>query len=73
MSVDAGSVMHVHSRSAILATMVFAGSEIRLSHMQMIKGIRKPSTPGNFNYDEEIVIPVIENTREEAELKVRAL
>ncbi|XP_014665481.1 PREDICTED: methylthioribulose-1-phosphate dehydratase-like [Priapulus caudatus] len=66
----AGSVMHIHSRNAVLATLLYPGSEIRLTHLQMIKGIHNPTTGVNFNYDHEIVIPVIENTREEVGLKV---
>lgn len=63
----AGAVIHSHSLSAVLAT-VLAGedaTEFRVTHLEMIKGI---AGHGCF---EELVVPIIENTAREAELTDR--
>jgi methylthioribulose 1-phosphate dehydratase / enolase-phosphatase E1 len=63
----AGAVIHSHSLSAVLAT-VLAGEgapEFRVTHLEMIKGI---AGHGCF---EELVVPIIENTAREAELTDR--
>jgi methylthioribulose 1-phosphate dehydratase/enolase-phosphatase E1 len=63
----AGAVIHSHSLSAVLAT-VLAGedaAEFRVTHLEMIKGI---VGHGCF---EELVVPIIENTAREAELTDR--
>jgi methylthioribulose-1-phosphate dehydratase len=36
----------------------------------MIKGIRKCQEYRNYRYDEELIVPIIENTPEEKDLKV---
>lgn len=36
----------------------------------MIKGVRKDTTGKYYRYDEELVIPIIENTPEERDLEV---
>ena len=40
---DAGAVIHSHSRAAVMATLLCSGREFRISHIEMIKGIRKDS------------------------------
>lgn len=65
----AGAVLHSHSQSAVLATLLSTGREFRISHIEMIKGIKKCSSGVNYKYDETLVVPIIENTPEEHELK----
>lgn len=36
---NAGAVIHSHSKSAVMATLLWSGKEIKLSHLEMIKGI----------------------------------
>ncbi|KAJ7373703.1 hypothetical protein OS493_011312 [Desmophyllum pertusum] len=45
------------------------GKEFRITHQEMIKGLKKDSTGVYYRYNEELVIPIIENTPEERDLK----
>eukprot|EP00112_Aurelia_sp_Birch-Aquarium-sp1_P014587 Seg3162.2 transcript_id=Seg3162.2/GoldUCD/mRNA.D3Y31 product="Methylthioribulose-1-phosphate dehydratase" protein_id=Seg3162.2/GoldUCD/D3Y31 len=64
----AQAVMHTHSKAAFMASVVFPGDEIKLTHMQMIRGIKNDKTKKNFGFNEELVIPVIENRLAEIDL-----
>ncbi|XP_077178269.1 methylthioribulose-1-phosphate dehydratase [Paroedura picta] len=67
----AGAVIHTHSKAAVMATLLYTGSEFRITHQEMIKGIRKSTTGGYFRYDDTLVVPIVENTPEEKDLKQR--
>ncbi|KAL5007202.1 hypothetical protein ScPMuIL_016008 [Solemya velum] len=67
----AGAVIHTHSKSAVMATLLYPGTEFRITHVEMIKGIRKNTSGGCLRYDEELVVPIVENTPEEADLQMR--
>ena len=58
----AGAVIHSHSLSAVMATMLFDSDEFRITEIEMIKGIK-----GHGFYD-VCVVPIIENTAYESEL-----
>uniref|UniRef100_A0A673JJA1 Methylthioribulose-1-phosphate dehydratase n=1 Tax=Sinocyclocheilus rhinocerous TaxID=307959 RepID=A0A673JJA1_9TELE len=66
----AQAVIHTHSKSAVMATLMFPGKEFRITHQEMIKGIRKGNSvhPKTNSCD---VVPIIENTPEEKDLKER--
>nr|AZM65486.1 APAF1-interacting protein [Portunus trituberculatus] len=64
----AGAVIHTHSKNAVMATLAFPGSEFRVTHLEMIKGIRLASEDRQMRYDEELVVPIIENTPFEHDL-----
>jgi len=66
---NAGCVIHTHSKAAVMATLVYPGTEFRITHQEMIKGIKKSSSGRNYRYDEELIIPIIENTPFEEDLK----
>lgn len=68
---QAGAVIHTHSKAAVMATLLYPGKEFRVTHLEMIKGIRNQKLGRNYNYDEELVVPIIENTPWEADLKDR--
>ena len=53
---------------AVLATLVVDGNEVRVSHQEMIKGIKKGSSAESHRYDDTLVIPIIENTPFEKDL-----
>jgi len=68
---DAGAVIHTHSQNAVLATLLYE-KEFRITHQEMIKGIItwKGSWPTStyLNFNEELVVPIIENTNREEDL-----
>ncbi|XP_072145753.1 uncharacterized protein [Dermacentor andersoni] len=65
----AGAVIHTHSKAAVLATLLYPGPEFRITHQEMIKGIKKGQSGISYRYDEELVVPIIENTPFERDLK----
>ncbi|XP_039599969.1 methylthioribulose-1-phosphate dehydratase [Polypterus senegalus] len=67
----AGAVIHTHSKSAVMATLLFPGKEFRITHQEMIKGIQKGNSGVNFRYDDTLIVPIVENTPEEKDLKDR--
>ncbi|XP_069077941.1 methylthioribulose-1-phosphate dehydratase isoform X1 [Pleurodeles waltl] len=67
----AGAVIHTHSKSAVMATLLFPGKEFRITHQEMIKGIKKGTSGGYYRYDDMLVVPIIENTPEEKDLTFR--
>ena len=38
---NAGAVIHTHSKNCVLATLITRGNEFRITHQEMIKGIKK--------------------------------
>ncbi|XP_064601896.1 methylthioribulose-1-phosphate dehydratase-like [Liolophura sinensis] len=69
ISRDAGAVIHSHSKHAVMATILNPGREFRIAYQEMIKGIINDKTGINFRYDDTLVIPIVENTPEERDLK----
>jgi methylthioribulose-1-phosphate dehydratase len=66
---NAGAVIHTHSKFAVMATLLTKGPEFKITHLEMIKGVYNAKL-GRYNrYDEELVIPIIENTPFEEDLK----
>jgi methylthioribulose-1-phosphate dehydratase len=61
---DAGAVIHSHAIDAMLASLVFP-EQFECTEIEMIKGIE-----GHGYYD-RLVVPIIENTAREAELRDR--
>nr|CAG4644283.1 EOG090X0D1G [Lepidurus arcticus] len=65
----AGAVIHTHSKAAVLATLLCPGKVFRTSHLEMIKGIWNPVLQRYLRYDEELVVPIIDNTCWERDLE----
>ncbi|KAI9351452.1 class II aldolase/adducin N-terminal [Obelidium mucronatum] len=68
---NAGACVHTHSQNAVMATLLWKGDTFRITHQEMIKGIRIGSTKTNLKYYDTLVVPIIENTAEEEDLKDR--
>jgi len=65
---DAGAVIHTHSQNAVMITLLYPGNEFRISNQEMIKGIRRGTKGSYYRYDDELVVPIIDNTPEERDL-----
>ncbi|KAH3877628.1 hypothetical protein DPMN_001503 [Dreissena polymorpha] len=68
---NAGAVIHTHSKHAVMATLLYPGTQFRITHQEMIKGIQKGTKSEHYQYDEELVVPIIENTPHERDLQKR--
>ncbi|KIJ34998.1 hypothetical protein M422DRAFT_76370 [Sphaerobolus stellatus SS14] len=66
---DAGSCIHTHSQHAVMATLLWDGPEFTISHQEMIKGVRIAGTGKALSYLDTLILPIIENTPNEEDLK----
>jgi len=65
----AEAVIHTHSKAAVIATLLSENNEFKVTHLEMIKGVYNPKK-GRYNrYDEELIVPIIDNTPFEEDLK----
>jgi methylthioribulose-1-phosphate dehydratase len=67
---NAGACIHTHSQNAVMITLL-CQKEFVITHQEMIKGIRRGNTKEHHRFYDSIVIPIIENTAEERDLKDR--
>ena len=58
-----------HSQHAVMTTLLWPGKEFRISHQEMIKGMRVGGTGTALSYLDTLVIPIIENTPDEEDLR----
>ncbi|OMH79013.1 putative methylthioribulose-1-phosphate dehydratase [Zancudomyces culisetae] len=65
---NAGACVHSHSQNAVLVTMMY-GKEFVIKNQEMIKGIARDGKGVNWKYYDTLVVPIIENTAEEEDLK----
>ncbi|XP_043262501.1 probable methylthioribulose-1-phosphate dehydratase [Colletes gigas] len=66
---NAGAVIHTHSKFAVMVTLHWPGKEFRVTHLEMIKGIWNQKLKRSYRYDEELIVPIIENTPFEKDLR----
>ncbi|XP_055911224.1 probable methylthioribulose-1-phosphate dehydratase [Eupeodes corollae] len=64
----AEAVIHTHSQHAVMATLLWPGDEFRCTHLEMIKGIYDDEKMRHLRYDEQLVVPIIDNTPHEKDL-----
>lgn len=43
-------MIHTHSKAAVMATLLYPGSEFTITHQEMIKGIQKCTSGGYYRY-----------------------
>ncbi|BGP46847.1 Methylthioribulose-1-phosphate dehydratase [Rhodotorula kratochvilovae] len=65
----AGACIHTHSQHAVMATLLWPGNEFRVSHQEMIKGMRQGGMGAAMSYLDTLMIPIIENTPDEEDLR----
>ncbi|KAI8812396.1 methylthioribulose-1-phosphate dehydratase [Cladochytrium replicatum] len=68
---DAGACIHTHSQNAVMVTLLWPGETFTITHQEMIKGIRIGNTKNNLKFYDTLVVPIIENTAEEEDLRDR--
>jgi methylthioribulose-1-phosphate dehydratase len=66
---EAGAVIHTHSQHAVRATLMCPGETFEITHQEMIKGIRVSTNGPRLRYFDTLVVPIIENTTHERDLK----
>ncbi|KAG8944526.1 Methylthioribulose-1-phosphate dehydratase [Tulasnella sp. 424] len=66
---DAGSCIHTHSQHAVMTTLLWSGETFKISHQEMIKGVRQGGTGKALSYLDTLVVPIIENTPHEEDLR----
>lgn len=68
----AGAVIHTHSQNALLVTLLY-DKDFRITHQEMIKGIKRGwgDNAETMNYYDVLIVPIIENTPQEEDLKER--
>ena len=52
-----------------MATLLWKEKEFRVSGLEMIKGVRWGGVEGAMTYLDELIVPIIENTPEEEDLR----
>lgn len=65
---NAGAVIHTHSQNAVMVTLLY-GDYFEITHQEMIKGIKNNSNGTYYKYYDRLIVPIIENTAEERDLK----
>ncbi|XP_060838768.1 uncharacterized protein LOC132920408 isoform X4 [Rhopalosiphum padi] len=65
---NAGAVIHVHSQEVVKLCLLNPENEIRITGLEMIKGIFNEKTGKFYDNDEELVIPIIDNSKYERDL-----
>ncbi|GHJ86161.1 hypothetical protein NliqN6_2563 [Naganishia liquefaciens] len=70
---DARACIHTHSQHAVMLTLLHpadaqGNATFRISHQEMIKGIRIGGTGKTLSYLDTLEIPIIENTPDEEDL-----
>ncbi|KAK5969881.1 Methylthioribulose-1-phosphate dehydratase [Trichostrongylus colubriformis] len=61
-------VIHSHGKAVNLITQLLKSNLFEISHQEYIKGVYDPFTGKNFNYEDTLAIPIIENQPHEAQL-----
>lgn len=46
-------MIHTHSKHCVMVTLLYPGKEFRITHQEMIKGMKKGTTGINYRWDEE--------------------
>ncbi|VVC32689.1 Class II aldolase/adducin N-terminal,Methylthioribulose-1-phosphate dehydratase,PWWP [Cinara cedri] len=65
---DAGAVIHIHSLEVVKLCLLSPGKDIRINDLEIIKGIYNEEKGKYYDNDEEVVIPIIENSKYERDL-----
>ncbi|KAJ1561070.1 hypothetical protein HK405_005027 [Cladochytrium tenue] len=65
----ASACIHTHSQNAVMATLAFPGDVFRITHQEMIKGLRRGLAGPSHKYYDVLEVPIIDNKAEEEDLQ----
>lgn len=67
---SAGACIHTHSQHAVMLTLLLPrrAESFRISHQEMIKGVRLGGTGKTLRFFDTLEVPIIENTADEEDL-----
>ncbi|XP_001949266.2 probable methylthioribulose-1-phosphate dehydratase isoform X2 [Acyrthosiphon pisum] len=65
---NAGAVIHVHSQEVVKLCLLNPENEVKITGLEMIKGIYNEKKGKFYDNDEELIIPIIENSKYEKDL-----
>ncbi|KAL5239216.1 hypothetical protein ACI65C_006626 [Semiaphis heraclei] len=65
---NAGAVIHVHSKEVVKLCLLNPENEHRITGLKMIKGIFNEKTGKFYDNDEELRLPIVENSKYEKDL-----
>lgn len=62
------AVFHLHNTSAVMVSLLWFGTEFRITHQKLIQGIKKGNADEGFDYHDTLVVPIIENKSTEDQI-----
>lgn len=65
----ANVVYHLHNASSVMVSILNAGTEFRITHQKLIQGIQKGNSEQHFDFNETLVVPIVENKSTEDEIQ----
>ncbi|XP_050534939.1 uncharacterized protein LOC126901982 isoform X2 [Daktulosphaira vitifoliae] len=65
---NAGAVIHTHSPEVVKLSLLNPENEVRIKGLEMIKGIFNDELDRFYNNDEDVIVPIIENSKFERDL-----
>lgn len=65
---NAGAVIHIHSQEVVKLCLLNPENEIRITDLEIIKGIFNEEKGQYYDNDEEVIIPIINNSKYERDL-----
>lgn len=66
---SAAACIHTHSQHAVMLTLLHPNEKsFRISHQEMIKGVRRGGVGKTLAFFDTLEIPIIENTADEEDL-----
>lgn len=52
-------MIHTHSKHCVMVTLLYPGKEFRITHQEMIKGMKKGTTGINYRWVKENKLPYL--------------
>ncbi|KAL4225389.1 hypothetical protein ACF0H5_016078 [Mactra antiquata] len=66
---DTNAVYHIHNKSAVLVSLLWQGTEFRITHQKLLQVIKKGNSNKAYDYYDTMVVPIVENKSTENEIE----